>query len=117
MKKEVIIVIVILALLLWLWSSKMNAQKPSPAANAPVDENTTPGENYTVQPGDSIWKIAKRRLPEGSSDSIIYDYVVQISEENGKNPALIDGKLQVGVNDPDLIYPGEILVINPYIPQ
>lgn len=113
MKKEVLIVVLILALLLWLWSSKMNAQKPTQTQTEPQPE----AEIYTVQPGDSIWKIAKRRLPQGSSNSLIYDYVVQISEDNGKNPALIDGILTPGVNDPDLIFPGEVLTINPYTPQ
>lgn len=115
MKKEVLIVVLILALLLWLWSSKVNAQPP--VKITPPDESEPAAENYTVKSGDSIWKIAKRRLPVGTSNELIYDYVVQISEENGKNPALIDGILQKNVNDPDLIYPGEILIITPYKPN
>jgi nucleoid-associated protein YgaU len=115
MKKEVIIVVLILALLLWLWSSKVNAQ--APVITPPADETEPVTESYTVKSGDSIWKIAKKRLPVGTSNEVIYDYVVQISEENGKNPALIDGVLQKNVNDPDLIYSGEILVINQYTPN
>jgi nucleoid-associated protein YgaU len=71
-------------------------------------------EKYIVQKNDSIWKIAKRRLPVGASDGEVMNYVIQISIDNGKDPALIDGILQSGKNDPDLIFPGEILNIYPY---
>jgi hypothetical protein len=42
------------------------------------------------------------------------EYVIQISIDNGKDPALIDGILESGKNDPDLIFPGDILNILPY---
>jgi len=107
MKKEVLIVILILALLLWWWQSKANQDAPE------IKLQPEP-EQYTVKKGDSIWKIAKKRLPVGSTDGTIMNYVVQISIENGKDPAQIDGILKTGVNDPDLIFPGEILIIPPY---
>jgi hypothetical protein len=107
MKKEVLIVVLILALLLYWWQSKANAPGPE------IDVEPQP-EKYTVQKGDSIWKIAKRRLPVGASNGQIMNYVVQISIDNGKDPALIDGILESGKNDPDLIFPGEILNIYPY---
>lgn len=107
MKKEVLIVVLILAALLWWWQSKANEPAPK------IEIEPEP-EKYTVQKNDSIWKIAKKRLPIGATDGQIMNYVVQISIDNGKDPALIDGILESGKNDPDLIFPGEILNILPY---
>ena len=76
MKKEVLIVVLILALLLYWWQSKANAP-------APEMEIEPQPEKYTVVKGDSIWKIAKRRLPVGASNGQIMNYVVQISIDNG----------------------------------
>ena len=111
MKKEVLIIVFILLLLLWWWN--MRASTPEPI----FDKQTQPepvAERYTVKRGDSIWKIAKKRLPQSASNGQIMEYVIQISIDNGKDPALIDGILESGKNDPDLIFPGDILNILPY---
>lgn len=90
----------------------MRAAEPQPVA---MQTETEPKpERYTVKRGDSIWKIAKKRLPSGATNGQIMEYVIQISIDNGKDPALIDGILESGKNDPDLIFPGEILNIAPY---
>jgi hypothetical protein len=108
MKRELIIVLILLALLLYWWNSKAQEPEVMPAAAEPV------AERYVVKRGDSIWKIAKARLPQGASNGQIMQYVIEISIDNGKDPALIDGMLESGKNDPDLIFPGEILNIKPY---
>ena len=46
-----------------------------------------------VQPGNSLWRIARRTLGEGMAFSVIYDA--------NKNQ----------IRDPDLIYPGQVFVL------
>ena len=60
----------------------------------------TPGSNYTVQPGDSLFSIAQRAYGDGNQWHKIYD-----------------ANKQVIGNDPNLIRPGEILHIPPITPQ
>ncbi|WP_435258826.1 LysM peptidoglycan-binding domain-containing protein [Thioclava sp. FR2] len=87
-----------------------NAQQPAPTAPQPIDESpsqataTQPSQpgaetsvnqvlqtvSITVQPGYSLWKIAR----DTYGDGILY---VQVYEAN---------KNQIG--DPDLIYPGQV---------
>lgn len=52
-------------------------------------EAKTPAGSYTVQVGDSLWKIAQRQLGDGT----------KFREIASKN----------GIQNPDLIYPGQIL--------
>jgi nucleoid-associated protein YgaU len=108
MKRELVIVLILLALLLYWWNSR--AQQPQMVTS----EAEPVAERYVVKRGDSIWKIAKARLPQGATNGQIMQYVIEISIDNGKDPALIDGMLESGKNDPDLIFPGEILNIKPY---
>jgi len=110
MKREVIIVLLLLALLLYWWNLRAQQPEVMPAAA----EAEPVAERYVVKRGDSIWKIAKARLPIGATNGQIMQYVIEISIDNGKDPALIDGMLESGKNDPDLIFPGEILNIKPY---
>jgi nucleoid-associated protein YgaU len=97
----------------------MNAKPPvnidEPEPNPETD--LIDSENYIVQKGDSIWKIAKKRLPSGINNSVIFDYVRQIAQENGMSPELIDGILSKTPGDPDLIFPGDKLTIYPYSPK
>jgi nucleoid-associated protein YgaU len=111
MKKEALIVIFLLLLLIWWWNMQASAM------DTILDPQTQPEpivERYTVKRGDSIWKIARKRLPQTASNGQIMEYVIQISIDNGKDPAIIDGILESGKNDPDLIFPGEILNIAAY---
>ncbi len=55
-----------------------------------VNPDIDPGKSYVVQPGNSLWRIAKRAYGEGMEFTVIYE-------------ANVD---QIG--DPDLIYPGQI---------
>lgn len=49
---------------------------------------------YEVEPGDTLWSIAKRFLGNGDAWPTLWDW----------NPA---------VRDPDLIYPGQLIRIEP----
>jgi LysM repeat protein len=59
----------------------------------------TPGSNYTVQPGDSLFSIAQQAYGDGNQWQKIYD-----------------ANKQVIGNDPNLIRPGEVLYIPPVTP-
>ena len=41
-----------------------------------------PGTEYVVKQGDNIWNIGKAQLPEGSSNSVINDYMFKIINAN-----------------------------------
>lgn len=58
-----------------------------------VTPELTPGNFYVVQPGNSLWRIARRTYGEGLSFTVIYKA----------------NKDQIG--DPDLIYPGQIFTL------
>ena len=60
--------------------------------SAPTVTNT-PGGNYTVQAGDSLSKIAKREYGDANAWNRIYEANRDI------------------IKDPDLIHPGQHLVI------
>ncbi|MBF0406781.1 MAG: peptidoglycan DD-metalloendopeptidase family protein [Candidatus Riflebacteria bacterium] len=61
----------------------------------PIQSPVSSGRTYTVQPGDTLWKIAKSVLGSGSR----YPELVQLNKS--KYPSLS--------NNPNLIYPGWIL--------
>jgi nucleoid-associated protein YgaU len=63
------------------------------SSTAPAPESTVPASSYTVVKGDSLSKIAKRIWGDASLWPTIYD----------ANRATI--------KDPDLIHPGQVLVI------
>jgi len=78
-------------------------------------EATTPeaGQEttYNVVAGDSLWSIARDHLAEASgggadepTTSEVADYWLRVVEANARN-------LRSG--DPDLIYPGEMIVLPP----
>lgn len=56
---------------------------------------------YRVRSGDTLWGIAKRYLPSGSSSAMIQRYVAQIAAANQ-------------IANPNLIYPDQRLTIPPY---
>jgi len=84
-------------------SKDEEAKKPKPrpdfsnvqsggSSTAPPPE-TTKGSTYTVQKGDSLWKIAERHYGDGSQWRRIY-------EANRDQ-----------IKDPDLIHPGQTFAI------
>jgi nucleoid-associated protein YgaU len=54
---------------------------------------------YTVTPGDTLWDIAEREYDDGQKWPVIF-------EKNKKTEDNPDG-----IEDPDLIYPGQTLII------
>ncbi len=65
-----------------------------PAAPEPADEAASDrGKTYTVQPGDTLWKIAETHYGSGAKYTEIFD----------ANRDLLD--------DPNKIYPGQELKI------
>lgn len=66
-----------------------SAPSPEPAADAPAPA----GKTYTVQPGDSLWKIAEAHYGNGSKYMKIFE----------ANQPLLE--------DPDKIFPGQELHI------
>jgi len=69
-----------------------SAPDPRPAAEKPAASDAGQG-TYTVQPGDSLWKIAEAHYGDGSQYMKIFE----------ANQPLLE--------DPDKIYPGQELVI------
>jgi nucleoid-associated protein YgaU len=66
----------------------------APPAASERPPEARPERTYTVRPGDSLWKIAKRQYGDGNDWSRLY-------EANRET---------IGAN-PDLIHPGQVLVI------
>jgi nucleoid-associated protein YgaU len=76
---------------------------PPPASPAPTE--------VVVEPGDNLWELAARRLADASGrarpevgDAEIAPYWVRLCDTN--RPRLASG-------DPDLVYPGERVVLPP----
>jgi len=72
------------------------AQASSTYTNSNRSIEKTIPQNYTVISGDSLWKIAKKVLGDGSRWYEIYTY--------NNNKSIIGG-------NPNLIYPGQVLSI------
>ncbi len=72
---------------------KTNTSKPRETDNSPAPLSP---QTYTVVSGDCLWKIAKYFYGDGSLYTIIYD----------ANRDVIGG-------NPNLIYPGQVLIIPP----
>lgn len=68
------------------------------------NQSITPGTNYTVQSGDTLWSIAQRAYGNGSDWTRIYDYAAN-GLASGGNSSSIDP------NDPNLLSPGQVLFI------
>lgn len=77
----------------------------------PADLLFDRSESYAVEIGDSLWSIAEHRLRQTTStqpsDAATATYWVELIAANRSR--LISG-------DPDLIYPGELLVLPPVVP-
>jgi nucleoid-associated protein YgaU len=89
------------------------AQEP-PGASGPPGVPLSAGDAregsavWTVQPGDSLWALAARGVGAARSDDRrIGPYWVQVVAENRE---------RVASGDPDLIRPGEAIVMPPLTP-
>ncbi|MBU4214622.1 MAG: LysM peptidoglycan-binding domain-containing protein [Cellulomonas sp.] len=66
----------------------------------PVPSGAGATSRVVVQPGDTLWDIARRSLPEGASEAQIADAW----------PAWYEANRQTVGADPDLIQPGQVLL-------
>jgi nucleoid-associated protein YgaU len=81
-------------------SGKVTARVEIPFERARPEQILEPGSRYVVQPGNSLWRIARRTYGEGLKYWVIY--------HQNRNQ----------IRDPDLIYPGQIFALpNEEIPQ
>lgn len=87
------IVVILVAGLMFSYFRSAKTQQPQISDKA-VSVEIAPADTYVVQPGDSLWAIAEKATGSG------YNWV-KIYEAN---------KGVVG-NNPDLIYPGQKLVL------
>ncbi|MEQ8390992.1 MAG: Ig-like domain-containing protein [Thalassospira sp.] len=74
-------------------SDKVTARVEIPFERAKPEEILEPGSRYVVQPGNSLWRIARRTYGDGLKYWVIYN-------QNSKK-----------IRDPDLIYPGQIFAL------
>ncbi|NIY76874.1 LysM peptidoglycan-binding domain-containing protein [Thalassospira sp. HF15] len=81
-------------------SGTVTARVEIPFERARPDQILEPGSRYVVQPGNSLWRIARSTYGEGLKYWVIY--------HQNRNQ----------IRDPDLIYPGQIFALpNEEIPQ
>jgi LysM repeat protein len=82
------------------------SEEPSePGADEPTPEaSEETASEVVVEEGDTIWTKAKDKMPVGSDDQEVAEYADQVAEIN--QPRLRSG-------DPDLIKPGETLILPP----
>ncbi|QPO12755.1 LysM peptidoglycan-binding domain-containing protein [Thalassospira sp. A40-3] len=74
-------------------SGKVTARVEIPFERARPDQILEPGSRYVVQPGNSLWRIARSTYGEGLKYWVIY--------HQNRNQ----------IRDPDLIYPGQIFAL------
>lgn len=74
-------------------SDKVTARVELPFERARPDQILEPGTRYVVQPGNSLWRIARRTYGDGLQYWVIYN--------QNRNQ----------IRDPDLIYPGQIFAL------
>jgi nucleoid-associated protein YgaU len=74
-------------------AGKVTARVEIPFERARPDQILEPGSRYVVQPGNSLWRIARSTYGEGLKYWVIY--------HQNRNQ----------IRDPDLIYPGQIFAL------
>ncbi|WP_339860205.1 Ig-like domain-containing protein [Thalassospira alkalitolerans] len=74
-------------------ADKVTARVELPFERARPDQILEPGSRYVVQPGNSLWRIARRTYGDGLQYWVIYN-------QNRKQ-----------IRDPNLIYPGQIFAL------
>jgi len=74
-------------------AGKVTARVAIPFSRAATVAALKPGTFVTVQPGNSLWRLARRTYGEGLRYTVIY-------EANKKQ-----------IQDPDLIYPGQVFAL------
>jgi nucleoid-associated protein YgaU len=76
--------------------------RPASHKSSPSPTSASSGHVVVVRSGDSLWAIASRQVPAGSSNGTIYSKLVAIWDLNAK---------RIGTGDPNLIFPGQRLVM------
>ena len=74
-------------------AGKVTQRIAMPFTRAKPSEALSEGANMVVQPGNSLWRIARRSYGQGTRYTVIY--------EANKDQ----------IRDPDLIYPGQVFVL------
>jgi nucleoid-associated protein YgaU len=72
---------------------KVLARAEAPFSRTAIAAELPPGKFVVVQPGNSLWRIARRTYGEGVRYTVIY------------------GANNRQIRDPDLIYPGQIFIV------
>lgn len=73
-----------------------------PHLPAPLLDLLPPGGRHTVAPGDNLWVIARAQLPPGAGDREVHAYWLALIAANVE---------RLASGDPDVIHPGEVLVL------
>ncbi|WP_223677573.1 LysM peptidoglycan-binding domain-containing protein [Azospirillum agricola] len=76
-------------------SGKVLARAELPVQVSPLPANLTDGRNVVVQPGNSLWRLARRTYGDG----MLYTTIYTANREQ--------------IRDPDMIYPGQIFALPP----
>ncbi|MGI8506512.1 MAG: DUF4397 domain-containing protein [Solirubrobacteraceae bacterium] len=73
--------------------------KPASSGGRPASGGSG---SVVVEPGDSLWSIARGLLPAGAGDEAIEHKVIEIWDRNAK---------RIGTGDPNLIFAGQRLLV------
>lgn len=79
-------------------AGKVTARTELPVQVSQVPPDMPPGTTVVVQPGNSLWRLARRTYGDGFQYTVIY----QANREH--------------IRDPDLIYPGQIFALPDKVP-
>ncbi|HVQ59563.1 MAG TPA: hypothetical protein VMS60_11720 [Solirubrobacterales bacterium] len=77
---------------------------PQPAVTPPRDHgrHLAGKSSYVVQPGDCLWHIAAGLLPGDADTKAVESKIEWLYQRNAS---------RIGTGDPDLIYPGTVLIV------
>lgn len=100
---EALAVVALSVAVLVVLPEKAEAAQSVDAAPREDPAITSPEQAVVVEPGDSLWSISQRLLPENATPRRVHNEVARIYALNSE---------RIG-EDPDLIYPGEVLLVAP----
>lgn len=114
MNKKYLILLLAIVFLLW-WTNKAKAQeKPKPGPVETPPELGWATTNYTVQKGDTLYKLASSIWPEeagAKTHEKVLNFAKQIAIANGFNWGKYDDVPSSDLRDPDTLAVGQKLVL------